>query len=615
MLMGQRGIVVVGAVVGWLLGACGSSRDFGDAVEPGPAGAGSDPVTTTPGLQPGMSGAAGGGAGGLVTEGNPAPDFSGPGACPDGGCPAEPACAPDGTGCDPSCPGCTIDGVCAATGEVAPGNPCLVCDPARDGAAWSANDGATCDDSAFCTVDDACVQGACAGTPRACDDGIACNGLSTCDEANATCSPPENLCGQGAICDVASDTCVTTCLGCVIEGNCIANGTEQLGNPCLVCDTARSTTEFVAAIGKSCGAGATACSAQDSCDASGLCLPNHLASGAACGDATGSACNAADSCDGAGNCLPRVANNGSPCDDGQFCTVNDQCQGGECIAAQRNCGPGQACNEASNACQCAGCQINGACLAPNTGSPANPCLVCDPAQSTTSFSPSANALCPEQGLVAYYPFNGDGQDVSGNGLDCEVDGAVLAPDRLGRPNRAYRFDGVDDDMVCGRGSPLLDITGAMTIATWFNSETSDANQPLVRKGSFAGTNTNRAYFLVVQYSGDCGATPNAIFTASPDGLSAPAGGIVCGGNAFQPNTWHHIVGVLQPGSRLAVYVDGALAGENTTDVVSGVFVSDESMELGRRINAERLQGSIDEVRIYNRALSQAEITALFAGTQ
>jgi hypothetical protein len=51
------------------------------------------------------------------------------------------------------------------------------------------------------------------------------------------------------------------------------------------------------------------------------------------------------------------------------------------------------------------------------------------------------------GLVAYYPFNGNAQDESGNNRDALlIDGAILTSDRFGQANRAYYFDGVDDSI-------------------------------------------------------------------------------------------------------------------------------------------------------------------------
>ena len=51
------------------------------------------------------------------------------------------------------------------------------------------------------------------------------------------------------------------------------------------------------------------------------------------------------------------------------------------------------------------------------------------------------------GLVAYYPFDGNASDMSGNGHHGTVNGAVLTADRHGESGKAYDFDGVDDDIV------------------------------------------------------------------------------------------------------------------------------------------------------------------------
>ena len=53
------------------------------------------------------------------------------------------------------------------------------------------------------------------------------------------------------------------------------------------------------------------------------------------------------------------------------------------------------------------------------------------------------------GLVAYYPFNGDAKDKSGNGHNAKVFGATLTKDRKGNPKSAYRFDGIDDYIETG----------------------------------------------------------------------------------------------------------------------------------------------------------------------
>jgi hypothetical protein len=101
--------------------------------------------------------------------------------------------------------GCLVANVCWGDGVVNPANPCLVCDGARSTTAWSNRDGVACDDGLFCTVNDVCSGGACAGTARTCSDGRFCNGVETCDEAADVCTPHPN-----ASCD-ASAPCADGC--------------------------------------------------------------------------------------------------------------------------------------------------------------------------------------------------------------------------------------------------------------------------------------------------------------------------------------------------------------------------------------------------------------------
>jgi concanavalin A-like lectin/glucanase superfamily protein len=636
------GLMRRAAVMGILavhFGGCAKDR-FGDLDEQA-APAATTPTTPQPSPtvpstpEPVAPSAAPAGEGGPPVSSPPASDVSATSAgcdlgdeactCPDAGATgcAEVPCTPGTAGCGPQCSGCLVMGACIAANTVNSLNACLVCDPARNVADWSANDGATCDDGQFCTVGDVCQGGACASTPRVCEDGIACNGVSSCDEAVAACSAPGNLCGAGAVCDTTLDMCVTTCLGCLVDGNCVGNGAEQAGNPCMVCDTSRSTTTYVAAIGKACGAGTSACSQQDTCDATGACLANELPQGTPCGNSTSGPCDGADSCDGSGNCLQRTAANGTACDDGQFCTINDACQGGGCVGAARSCGVGLICDETADVCQCAGCQINGGCLASGSVSAANPCQVCDPTRSTLTFSASLDPLCPAQGLVAYFPFDGNADDASGGGNDCSVTGATPAPDRLGRADRALHFDGANDRVVCeGQGS--VAVTGALSVAAWFSAEApslTGGNRALITKGQFSGAGMQalRSYSLVIQNQdqsaqGLCGATNSAAFAVSADGVASTPNGTSCGVVGFAPDVWHHVVGVFQPGTRMALYVDGQLANENTSDVASGIFNSEPPLSIG--VNGTNLyQGSLDEIRIYNRALSQAEISAIFSSAQ
>ncbi len=91
-----------------------------------------------------------------------------------------------------------------------------------------------------------------------------------------------------------------------------------------------------------------------------------------------------------------------------------------------------------------------------------------------SFIPcSLSAQIPTDSLVAWYPFNGNANDESGNGHHGTVHGATLTTDRFGNPNSAYHFDGVDDFIEVIAGNFVTEINDARSISFWINIEESE----------------------------------------------------------------------------------------------------------------------------------------------
>ncbi|HKO92207.1 MAG TPA: hypothetical protein VJU61_13680 [Polyangiaceae bacterium] len=139
---------------------------------------GTSGTSGTSGASAGSSGSAGSTGG---SSADPGPGLGGSTAhtdCSnenDAGC----SCLADGgRSCptDAGCSGCSIEGDCVAAGVTAAEQPCLICDPARSTTAWSNNDGVSCEDGQFCTVEDICQDGVClAGQPRICPADEACS--------------------------------------------------------------------------------------------------------------------------------------------------------------------------------------------------------------------------------------------------------------------------------------------------------------------------------------------------------------------------------------------------------------------------------------------------------
>ncbi|MFC1591461.1 LamG-like jellyroll fold domain-containing protein [Thermodesulfobacteriota bacterium] len=218
------------------------------------------------------------------------------------------------------------------------------------------------------------------------------------------------------------------------------------------------------------------------------------------------------------------------------------------------------------------------------------------------------------GLVAYYPFNGNADDESGNGNHGTVNGASLTEDRFGNEGSAYHFDGVDDIISWSTGGLFgFPSYNEKTTSLWFKC--SNIDHGVIFCGSLTGTSTRCGIYFNIDSS-----TPGydgSITIRAPN----PAGGNYVPsepiGSGFDDNNWHNIV-VVRDSDGMNVYIDAQL--RFTSNVAfSADMRCDDSSYLGGLIDFDSGQfpsgygftGSLDDVRIYNRALSEGEIQELY----
>lgn len=206
--------------------------------------------------------------------------------------------------------------------------------------------------------------------------------------------------------------------------------------------------------------------------------------------------------------------------------------------------------------------------------------------------PLTAALAAGDDPVASYPLDADATDISGNGNDGTVLGAVPTADRFGTPGSAYAFDG-QDDKISAPPNASLDITGAITLAAWVRP-LQTKSQVLVRKGG----GTTAPYAL--QLAGN----NTIVFTLHIDGSSATITKI-----GYALDEWTFLTATWD-GTTMRLYENGT---EVSTGPRSGTLdVNASSLLIGTRLQlpADTLNGAIDQVSIWDRALSPAEITTL-----
>jgi len=195
----------------------------------------------------------------------------------------------------------------------------------------------------------------------------------------------------------------------------------------------------------------------------------------------------------------------------------------------------------------------------------------------------------QSGLVAYYPFSGNAMDGSGNGNHGEVNGATLAKDRHDAGGSAYDFDGTDDVITIGDG---LVYTNKITISAWIK-----AGDQVKRWDIIVGGPKYDILFALDRGSFSFGGEWNEPFKADTRSSTS-----------LNDKRWHHVVASYD-GSTVNIHVDGSL--ERSNQKTGSFQPSKKNIGKGGDSPPLHFTGSIDDVRIYNRALSAEEVKALY----
>ena len=214
-----------------------------------------------------------------------------------------------------------------------------------------------------------------------------------------------------------------------------------------------------------------------------------------------------------------------------------------------------------------------------------------------NYSDTCNAVSGSlvNGLVAYYPFCGNANDQSGNGLNGVVNGAALITDRFGFTNSAYDFDGIDDEIVVQNNS-MLNFPTHLTISGWFSPKVdTDNTSPL---------------HLIMK-----GDNNYAIKTASQNRFSFGKQNIqdivLTPINSYSVGLWNHVV-IVYDYPTAKIYLNGNLVSSGTSN---SIMDNNNSPLIFGRFNNFFANTKIDDIGIWNRVLTQQEITQLFNQNQ
>ncbi len=229
-----------------------------------------------------------------------------------------------------------------------------------------------------------------------------------------------------------------------------------------------------------------------------------------------------------------------------------------------------------------------------------------------------NKMNLSNGLVAYYPFDGNANDVSGNQNNGTVYGATLATDRFGKAKKAYSFNGVSNYILLPVLTTLPNsnqVTFSIWIKTAYNFKTPDGSACIFDQWSFTNPYTGPNIGFALSINPD--KTIGVSFLGGLAQNSSP--------KLLTPKIWNNLIIVFDgkqsdPKKRVSVYLDGSFVeyigndtapsfiGHLANRTVIGASVAPFAWPETTHIVGGFFMGELDDVRIYKRTLTQYEIT-------
>ena len=229
---------------------------------------------------------------------------------------------------------------------------------------------------------------------------------------------------------------------------------------------------------------------------------------------------------------------------------------------------------------------------------------------SVAFCLNANAQIPTNGLTAYWPFTPTlhANDSTANGNNGVVYGATMTTDRFGNCNQAYKFNGINNAILV-HNSLTVDMNSTdFSIAVWIKTYAGDTNSAPISKnilGSISG-------YLFWANCGNPGYCTTARHTSFY--VAANVQQDACSNAAiYSDSSWHFLTGVYNhTTNKTYLYVDTILQ----TDVGQAYLTNTsntQNLAFGSHNDTihSHFNGVLDDIRMYKRILSAAEIVQLY----
>ena len=205
-------------------------------------------------------------------------------------------------------------------------------------------------------------------------------------------------------------------------------------------------------------------------------------------------------------------------------------------------------------------------------------------------------LRAQSGLVGYFPFNGDANDESEFDLDGTINNVVPSTGINDSLNTAFSFNGINSNIYCGVSD--RNIVDTVTVSAWIKTNSID-NEFIVAKYNY---NEDRGFHFAIN-EGHLrlgGRNNSGSYTNT-----GPSNMLINDGD------WHHVVAIIY-GNTWKIWIDCQIDTVVESNSPNPSLANSEPLTIGN-FNLENnryFDGSIDEVRIYNRILATDEIEEL-----
>ncbi len=219
----------------------------------------------------------------------------------------------------------------------------------------------------------------------------------------------------------------------------------------------------------------------------------------------------------------------------------------------------------------------------------------------------------KKGLQAYYPFNGNALDASGNNNHPVFNNATSTADRFGNPNSAYHFNGVYQYMRIAN-SRTLNFNNRITLSVWvrptgFYYDLCHASSMISKGGGNYNPGNYALRFDDALYSRGSGCSGSVCDSIHQNFRGTGTVLAPYGGDFIKKDQWYNVL-YTNDGRSAKLYVDCEL---KYTVVFPETFTNDEHLFFGKSDDSFFpfwLNGDLDDIRIYDRALEAEEIFAL-----